>query len=77
MNTSAGTDNMHGCLALTLALDQRPDVRVLVDRIPRASIGLILQTRLRAMDRDRKWEWRKPQHAPASKDWRVKPMEKM
>lgn len=47
------------------------------DRIPGASIGLIVQTRLREMDRDRNRGWRKPRPAPASKNWHEKPMEKM
>jgi hypothetical protein len=77
MNTSASTDNMRGCLARPVANDQWPDARVFVDRIPGASIGLIVQTRLREMDRDRNRGWRKPRPAPASKNWHVKPMEKM
>jgi acyl-CoA synthetase (AMP-forming)/AMP-acid ligase II len=77
MNARASTDNMRGCLARTVANDQWPDAQVFVDRIPRASIGPLLETWLHEMYRDRKWEWQKPQPAPASKDWHVKPMEKM
>lgn len=76
LNACTSTDYMRGCLARTVANDQWPDARVFVDRFPRASIGLICQTRLRKMYRDRKWKWRKPQPAPALKDWHVKPMEK-
>ncbi len=76
MNASASTDNMRGGLARTVAPDRWPEARAFVGRIPSASVGLILQTGLRVMFRDRRLDWRKPQPAPASKNWHVKPMEK-
>ena len=49
MNTSESTDTMRGCLTRTVANAQRPNARVFVDLIPRALIGLTLQTGLREM----------------------------
>lgn len=77
MNTGASTDNIRSGPAGTVAHDQGSDARLFMDRIPRASIGRVMQTRLRGMYGGREPEWPKPQPARASKDWHVKPMEKM
>lgn len=58
MNASASTDNMRGCLVRTVANGPWPDAQVFVGRVPRASIGPLLETRLREMYRDRKWNGR-------------------